>query len=582
MSFVRGALSGFAPKSRKSVGGNDQQTSLREAMRNRGGVQRAAVHAPTDVEDNEEEPRVKSALDWLNLTAFPVQALQNAIDKLGAARGGTDEDEETTRVTVSAGGRMAGSRRHSRTSANASNVGTGDVQPSGNSSASSLRSALSARGGITRRPPPGLGADGRPLGTLAEATTPPPEAAEALEDLDVVAAGIGVAFEPVDEVAARAEAAAATEVGKAPEAAALREAVMADEAAEAANIARAAEAARAAKASKVEAVDGGGALAEAKEAEAPAVALAEAAAEEEPPVAAEASCEAGGEARGEAGEVLEEEEAVPVEAVAVEAPVAEARAAEAPAAEDAAAEDAVAEDAAAEDALAADSAAKTEATLPSQPPKAAGTGVAAASEGGEAPRKSRHSWAPRLVAASGATELAGRLEERRRGERERESTAAAMRADREADATPAPALVSSALREAKETSATPSAPVVATPSMWARQPVADEGSPEDAGDVDGDAPRRARRTSWIRPAEDDKAEADRPRGNFRDLGEFWGNKAMCFAGPSICEGKGRLSKNEAQAMLQRLISVGSTVDFDEVRRLRKLISEMDAATTAAG
>eukprot|EP00930_Biecheleria_cincta_P013178 TRINITY_DN11891_c0_g1_i4.p1 TRINITY_DN11891_c0_g1~~TRINITY_DN11891_c0_g1_i4.p1 ORF type:complete len:484 (+),score=127.97 TRINITY_DN11891_c0_g1_i4:128-1579(+) len=61
-------------------------------------------------------------------------------------------------------------------------------------------------------------------------------------------------------------------------------------------------------------------------------------------------------------------------------------------------------------------------------------------------------------------------------------------------------------------------------------------------------------------------------GKLKELREFWGSKkSRGFAGPEL--GSSRLSKNEAQATLQRLIAAGG--DFDEVRRLRKLIQELD-------
>lgn len=61
-------------------------------------------------------------------------------------------------------------------------------------------------------------------------------------------------------------------------------------------------------------------------------------------------------------------------------------------------------------------------------------------------------------------------------------------------------------------------------------------------------------------------------GKLKELREFWGSKkSKGFAGPEL--GSSRLSINEAQATLQRLIAAGG--DFDEVRRLRKLIQELD-------
>lgn len=63
--------------------------------------------------------------------------------------------------------------------------------------------------------------------------------------------------------------------------------------------------------------------------------------------------------------------------------------------------------------------------------------------------------------------------------------------------------------------------------------------------------------------------------SFGEVRNFWGKKsAMGFAGPSAGT-TSRLSKNEAQATLQRLMSAGRAVDFDEVRRLRKLCDELE-------
>jgi len=70
--------------------------------------------------------------------------------------------------------------------------------------------------------------------------------------------------------------------------------------------------------------------------------------------------------------------------------------------------------------------------------------------------------------------------------------------------------------------------------------------------------------------------------NFRELNEFWGRNSVGFAGQKMepKDGKKNLSKGEAQVMLQRLIAAGSKVDFDEVRRLRKLIADTEKAEAA--
>lgn len=60
---------------------------------------------------------------------------------------------------------------------------------------------------------------------------------------------------------------------------------------------------------------------------------------------------------------------------------------------------------------------------------------------------------------------------------------------------------------------------------------------------------------------------------FRNLNEFWSKKSKGFAGDSM-DKSSRLSRTEAQAALQRLMNAGQAVDFDEVRRLRKLVDTL--------
>merc|ERR1719412_2666370 len=66
---------------------------------------------------------------------------------------------------------------------------------------------------------------------------------------------------------------------------------------------------------------------------------------------------------------------------------------------------------------------------------------------------------------------------------------------------------------------------------------------------------------------------DGPR-NVKDLANFWGKKAS-EAGGTNAGTKSELSMQEVQALLQRLLAAGSKTDFDEVRRLRKLISDIE-------
>jgi len=68
----------------------------------------------------------------------------------------------------------------------------------------------------------------------------------------------------------------------------------------------------------------------------------------------------------------------------------------------------------------------------------------------------------------------------------------------------------------------------------------------------------------------EKAAEKEARDNkkFSDVHNFWKKNSMRFAGPAI--GNKGISQVEAQAALQRLLSNSSAVDFNEVRRLRKL------------
>jgi len=66
---------------------------------------------------------------------------------------------------------------------------------------------------------------------------------------------------------------------------------------------------------------------------------------------------------------------------------------------------------------------------------------------------------------------------------------------------------------------------------------------------------------------------DGPR-NVKDLRNFWGKKAGEAGERNACS-KSELSMHEVQALLQRLLAAGNKTDFDEVRRLRKLIAEIE-------
>eukprot|EP00747_Dinoflagellata_sp_TGD_P185361 gnl/TRDRNA2_/TRDRNA2_41885_c0_seq1.p1 gnl/TRDRNA2_/TRDRNA2_41885_c0~~gnl/TRDRNA2_/TRDRNA2_41885_c0_seq1.p1 ORF type:complete len:525 (-),score=160.55 gnl/TRDRNA2_/TRDRNA2_41885_c0_seq1:113-1687(-) len=61
----------------------------------------------------------------------------------------------------------------------------------------------------------------------------------------------------------------------------------------------------------------------------------------------------------------------------------------------------------------------------------------------------------------------------------------------------------------------------------------------------------------------------------RDMKDFWGKKSTGFVGNSL-DDKTRISKGEAEVALQRLLSSSTRTDLDEVRRLRKMLSQADA------
>lgn len=131
---------------RRSLGNSEQQSSLREALRARGGARAPSGPAPTDVEDN--EPREKAHLDWLNLTAFAPKALQSAIERIRAGdalpaallRANSKEVQGSSPDPPSADTAPARQEIKGRASLSGGLVGPSD-----------LRSALQARGGLGRR-----------------------------------------------------------------------------------------------------------------------------------------------------------------------------------------------------------------------------------------------------------------------------------------------------------------------------------------------------------------------------------------------------------------------------------------------
>eukprot|EP00933_Yihiella_yeosuensis_P012391 TRINITY_DN12093_c0_g1_i1.p1 TRINITY_DN12093_c0_g1~~TRINITY_DN12093_c0_g1_i1.p1 ORF type:complete len:417 (+),score=108.23 TRINITY_DN12093_c0_g1_i1:21-1271(+) len=114
-----------------------------------------------------------------------------------------------------------------------------------------------------------------------------------------------------------------------------------------------------------------------------------------------------------------------------------------------------------------------------------------------------------------------------------------------------------------------------------------EGTGSMKADDSAEVPARRRSSSWARPAatgggypSENSAVAEAraavaAAGTFRDYREIWGKRAATgFAGQQS-DLKSRLSRKEAEAALQRLATANSTnQDLDEVRRMRKLVNEM--------
>jgi len=116
-------------------------------------------------------------------------------------------------------------------------------------------------------------------------------------------------------------------------------------------------------------------------------------------------------------------------------------------------------------------------------------------------------------------------------------------------------------------------PKAVSSTAWSRKPAEDAEQVTESPTNASGPPKAQRRMSWIR----DKPEAEveelperKTAGKLGDMKAFWNKNSKGFAGPALGQGS-KISKTEAQATLQRLISAGSKVDYDEVRRLRKLV-----------
>jgi hypothetical protein len=83
-----------------------------------------------------------------------------------------------------------------------------------------------------------------------------------------------------------------------------------------------------------------------------------------------------------------------------------------------------------------------------------------------------------------------------------------------------------------------------------------------------------RKSTALPRQEESRAERELRALKLQDLRQYWSKNSVGFAGPDLVSGS-RLSKGEAEATLQRLITAGASVDFEQVRRLRKHLAEYD-------
>lgn len=94
--------------------------------------------------------------------------------------------------------------------------------------------------------------------------------------------------------------------------------------------------------------------------------------------------------------------------------------------------------------------------------------------------------------------------------------------------------------------------------------------------------RRVARSEVMSIASSKDGDIMEPK-SVKDVQAFWGKKdrkAKARAGRSKGGSKHNLSKVEAQAQLQRHLTSGSRIDWDEVRNLRKIMAEAEAAEAA--
>jgi len=529
-------------KKRASTGG--ETMSLRDALRARGGAT-PVPSAATDIEDNEPREKSNINLDWLDLKAFAPKSLQQVVDRLRAGerpaamlrRGSdTDGDEETERESASA------SPDH-----RAASSGSGS-----NKAPTGLKAALQARGGVRLAQ----------AAVAAPAASAPEDAAAAAGDKDAAAGGLPHSASSGSHLASVAEDEEEAAVAEDPPVAPAEVEKSEDEASASAS-APATDPEGLAGASSPE--ETGASLEASASASAPTTdpeGLAGASSPEEtgasleelrPPDRATEDGEAPAPQEVATGPTADEAPGAPVAEAGADAEACSVVDTEqAPVAEEAeglcAAEAATATAAAEREAEAeAEVAAPTEAEVVACTPATSSSAVAPhearkrdePQDAQQPPGEDAASSSPARSAEDGLEKPV--LHKPGTGSNSRIGSNAFMRVDRGVSVT---------------TSATGYPLAMPGPKR----------SPREGGEEE--VPDRAPLLAAAPPRQQAPKE-----GKLKDIREFWGqNKSVVgFAGPQL--GGSRISRNEAQAALQRLVAAGG--DFDEVRRLRRLIAELE-------
>jgi len=500
-------------KKRASTGG--ETMSLRDALRARGGAT-PVPSAATDIEDNEPREKSNINLDWLDLKAFAPKSLQQVVDRLRAG--------ERPAAMLRRGSDTDGDEETERESASASPDHRAASSGSGSNKApTGLKAALQARGGVRLAQ----------AAVAAPAASAPEDAAAAAGDKDAAAGGLPHSASSGSHLASVAEDEEEAAVAEDPPVAPAEVEKSEDEASASAS-APATDPEGLAGASSPE--ETGASLEELRppdratedgEAPAPQEVATGPTADEAPgaPVA-----EAGADA--EACSVVDTEQA-PVAEEAEGLCAAEAATATAAAEREAEAE--------------AEVAAPTEAEVVACTPATSSSAVAPhearkrdePQDAQQPPGEDAASSSPARSAEDGLEKPV--LHKPGTGSNSRIGSNAFMRVDRGVSVT---------------TSATGYPLAMPGPKR----------SPREGGEEE--VPDRAPLLAAAPPRQQAPKE-----GKLKDIREFWGqNKSVVgFAGPQL--GGSRISRNEAQAALQRLVAAGG--DFDEVRRLRRLIAELE-------